>query len=149
LTDLPHAEHGGERILALDVGEARIGLAVSDETGVLATPTKAIKRTDPNSDARAVIAAAERVGASRIVVGMPVSLNGTHGSQARKVQGFRRVLIEATDLPVKSWDERFSTVEAERRLRESGIEPSRDRARLDSAAAAIILQSFLDQMSLD
>ena len=141
---MQNADGGRERILALDVGEARIGLAVSDETGVLATPAEAIKRTDPKSDARAVIAAAERVGAGRIVVGMPVSLNGTYGPQARRVQGFRRILIEATELPVESWDERFSTVEAERRLRESGVEPSRDRARLDSAAAAIILQSFLD-----
>ena len=146
---MPDAGDSRGRILALDVGEARIGLAVSDETGVLATPTEAIKRTEPNSDARAVIAAAERVGATRIVVGMPVSLNGTHGSQARRVQGFRRILVAATDLPVESWDERFSTVEAERRLRESGVEPSRDRARLDSAAAAIILQSFLDQISRD
>ena len=145
MTGLPEAGEGRGRILALDVGEARIGLAVSDETGTLATPAEAIKRADPESDARAVIAAAERVGASRIVVGMPVSLNGTYGPQARRVQGFRRILIEATDLPVESWDERFSTVEAERRLRESGVEPSRDRARLDSAAAAIILQSFLDQ----
>ena len=141
---MPDAGGSRERILALDVGEARIGLAVSDETGILATPAEAIKRTDPESDARAVIAAAERMGAVRIVVGMPVSLNGAHGSQARRVQGFRRILVEATDLPVESWDERFSTVEAERRLRESGVEPSRDRARLDSAAAAIILQSFLD-----
>ena len=145
MTGLPDAGGSRERILALDVGEARIGLAVSDETGFLATPAEAIKRTDPESDARAVIAAAERMGAVRIVVGMPVSLNGTYGSQARRVQGFRRILVEATDLPVESWDERFSTVEAERRLRESGVEPSRDRARLDSAAAAIILQSFLDQ----
>ena len=144
MTDLPDFDGSHKRILAIDVGEARIGLAVSDETGFLATPVEAIKRTDPESDSRAVIAAAERVGAVRIVVGMPVSLNGTHGSQARRVQGFRRILIEATELPVQSWDERFSTVEAERRLRESGVEPSRDRARLDSAAAAIILQSFLD-----
>ena len=141
---MPDAGGSRKRILAIDVGEARIGLAVSDETGFLATPVEAIKRTDPESDTRAVIAAAERVEAVRIVVGMPVSLNGTHGPQARRVQGFRRILIEATELPVESWDERFSTVEAERRLRESGVEPSRDRARLDSAAAAIILQSFLD-----
>ncbi len=141
---MPDAANKHERVLALDVGEARIGLAVSDETGVLATPAEAIRRTDPESDARAVIAVAERVGAGRIVVGMPVSLNGTYGSQARRVQGFRRILIETTELVVESWDERFSTVEAERRLRESGVEPSRDRARLDSAAAAIILQSYLD-----
>ena len=133
----------------MDVGEARIGLAVSDETGVLATPAEAIKRSEPEADARAVIEAAEAAGAVRIVVGMPVSLNGTHGPQARRVQGFQRLLREATEMSVESWDERFSTVEAERRLRESGVEPSRDRARLDSAAAAVILQSFLDQMSLD
>jgi putative Holliday junction resolvase len=144
LTDLPGEADRHGRILALDVGEARIGLAVSDETGFLATPVEAIKRTEPEADVRAVIAVSEGLGAIRIVVGMPVSLNGTYGSQARRVQGFKRILNAASELPVESWDERFSTVEAERRLRESGVEPSRDRARLDSAAAAVILQSFLD-----
>ena len=100
-------DHG--RVLALDVGEARIGLAVSDETGVLATPVEAIKRTEPGADVLAVLDAATATDVVRIVVGMPVSLNGTHGPQARRVQGFQRLLREATEMPVESWDERFST----------------------------------------
>ena len=135
------------RILALDVGDARIGLAGSDETATLASPMPAVTRTDPGADVSAIAMAAISIDADLILAGLPRSLDGSVGPQARKVQGFVRLLREA-GLTVETWDERFSTAEAERGLRASGAQPSRDRARLDSAAAAVILQGYLDAARL-
>ena len=135
------------RILALDVGDARIGLAGSDETGMLASPMPAVTRTDPGADVEAVAEAARSIDAELILAGLPRSLDGSVGPQARKVQGFVRLLRDA-GLTVETWDERFSTVEAARGLQASGAQPSRDRGRLDSAAAAVILQGYLDAARL-
>ncbi|NQW15863.1 MAG: Holliday junction resolvase RuvX [Chloroflexi bacterium] len=131
------------RILALDVGDARIGLAGSDETGTLASPLPAVTRTDPGADVEAIAEAAASIAADLILAGLPRSLDGSIGPQARKVQGFIRMLRDA-GLTVETWDERFSTVEATRNLQSSGAQPSRDRGRLDSASAAVILQGYLD-----
>lgn len=135
------------RILALDVGDARIGLAGSDETGTLASPIPAVTRSDPGADVSAIARAAIAIDADLILAGLPRSLDGSVGPQARKVQGFVRLLRDA-GLMVETWDERFSTIEAERGMRASGAQPSRDRARLDSAAAAVILQGYLDAARL-
>jgi putative Holliday junction resolvase len=132
-----------QRILALDVGDARIGLAGSDETGTLASPMPAVTRSDPGSDVDAIAEAAGSIEATLILVGLPRSLDGSVGPQARKLQGLVRLLRDA-GLTVETWDERFSTVEAARGLQASGAQPSRDRGRLDSAAAAVILQGYLD-----
>jgi putative Holliday junction resolvase len=75
---------------------------------------------------------------------MPLTLEGRRGKQARVVDEFRRMLAEKSPVPVETYDERMSTVEAARGLRSSGVQPSRDRARLDSAAAAVVLQAYLD-----
>lgn len=131
------------------MGDARIGMAVADPTGVLATPIPALVRSDERDDVRRVIETADREEAFRIVVGLPISLDGSRGPQAQKVVRFCAALRSATDLPVVTWDERFSTVEAERLLRAAGAKPSRDRARLDSAAAAVILQAYLDAHAHD
>ena len=82
--------------------------------------------------------------AEQIVVGLPLELSGRRGRQAGRVAAFARSLADRTTVPVETADERYSTVEAERRLRESGVQPSRDKARIDAAAAAVILQSYLD-----
>lgn len=135
------------RVLGLDVGERRIGLALSDATGLIATPLLAIERTGLDSDVRQVLEAASNHQAERIVVGVPVSLSGQVGEQARSVREFVRTLRTATALRVDTWDERLSTVEAERRLREAGGKPSREHGRLDAASAAIILQAYLDRIN--
>ncbi|MBT4074664.1 MAG: Holliday junction resolvase RuvX [Chloroflexi bacterium] len=131
------------RALALDVGDARIGLAISDPNGVICLPIEALVRCEESDDLAAVINMAEREGAETIVVGLPLSLDGSHGPAARKMRRFTSALRKSAEIPVESYDERFTTTEAEARLRAAGFEPSRDRAKLDSMAAVIILESFL------
>ncbi|MCH7594116.1 MAG: Holliday junction resolvase RuvX [Chloroflexi bacterium] len=131
------------RALALDVGDARIGLAISDPGGIVCLPIEALVRGEDSDDLAAVIELAQREGVEMIVVGLPLSLDGTHGPAARKMRRFTSALRRSADIPVQSWDERFTTAEAEGRLRQAGFEPSRDRARLDSMSAVIILESFL------
>lgn len=132
------------RVLALDVGERRIGVALGDPLGITAAPVTAIERTNLPSDIEAVLDMAAEHEVSEIVVGLPLSLSGRAGPQAGRVQAFVRHLAQRSAIPVVCTDERYSTVEAERRLRESGVQPSRDRKRLDAASAALILQAYLD-----
>ena len=130
--------------MGLDVGERRIGVALSDPDCVLASPLGSNERMSPDADVERVLALAHEHGAGRIVVGMPLTLRGQRGPQARAADTFRRSLTTVSDIPVMAWDERLSTVEAERRLREAGGKPSTERGRTDAASAAIILQSYLD-----
>ncbi len=132
------------RLLALDVGERRIGVAVSDSLGILASPLTTINRSSEERDSRAVLDLAAEHEVGGIVVGIPYSLSGERGPQALAVERFRDALAARAGVPVIDQDERYSTVEAERLLRETGVEPSRDRARVDAAAAAVVLQSYLD-----
>ncbi|MBI4200169.1 MAG: Holliday junction resolvase RuvX [Chloroflexi bacterium] len=135
------------RVLGLDVGERRIGLALSDEGGILATPRGAMERRSPSEDVVAILEIARREGVGRIIVGLPASLSGGLGPQAERTLAFRRLLEEGSPVPVESWDERLSTVEAGRRLREAGVSPSREKGRRDAAAAAVVLQAYLDATS--
>jgi putative Holliday junction resolvase len=132
------------RILALDVGEKRIGVAVSDETETLARPLMAIKRASKREDFQRIVQLVEAERAGRVVVGYPRSLGGTEGPQARRVRRYTEALAEALPVPVEMWDERYTTVEATARLRDAGRRRSRDRGQLDAAAAAVILQDYLD-----
>ena len=134
----------GERILALDVGERRIGVALSDPTGLLATPLKAIDRTRSPSAVSEIVRLVDEHGACEIVVGLPTSLSGRAGTQVRRVKMFVDALADQTSVPVVLKDERYTSVQAKRLLREAGRQPSRDKGRVDSAAAALILQSHLD-----
>ncbi|MBI2172162.1 MAG: Holliday junction resolvase RuvX [Chloroflexi bacterium] len=136
-------------ILALDVGERRIGMATCGEARSIAAPLGAMRRKGLGPDVAAVIKAAQERQAGLILVGLPLLLDGAIGAQAQRTLDFcdalRLALAEAgLPLPVETWDERFSSVEAERLMREAGRRPSRDRARLDATAAAVILQSYLD-----
>lgn len=131
------------RALALDVGDVRIGLAISDPGGVVCLPIEAIVRGGEADDIAAVIELAQREDVEMIVVGLPLSLDGSHGPAARKMRRFTSALRRSAGVPVESYDERFTTAEAESRLRQAGFKPSKDRARLDSMAAVIILESFL------
>ena len=133
------------RVLALDVGERRIGVAVGETDLRLASPVTAYARVrDASHDVAAVLRIAAEHEADEIVVGLPLSLSGDAGPQAQAVSRFARQLARASDLPVKTFDERHSTAEAERRLLDAGASPSRDRSRLDAAAATVILQAYLD-----
>lgn len=131
------------RLLGLDVGDRRIGVAVSDPTGSLATPVEVYRRRDRASDVRHVLTLVRELEASGIIVGLPTNMNGTEGPQAEKTRDFARSLAEA-GLTVSLWDERLSTVEATRRLVEAGRKGKSIRQRIDSEAAALILESYLD-----
>ena len=126
------------------MGQRRIGLAICDPDGLLATPYSAVTRTILDQDIATIMALVEQEDVARIVVGLPVSLDGILGPQAHETRAFCDALKEGSAIPVETWDERFSTVEAESHLREAGVQPSRDRGRLDAAAAAVILQAYLD-----
>jgi len=137
------------RVLALDVGERRIGLATGDTDFNLALPIDAIDRTQEAADVRAVLDAARDRDVEALVVGMPLSMSGKAGLQAASVQLYIDVLAEATQLAIETVDERLTTVEAERRIRETrpGGRKRAGRAQkgdIDSAAATVILQAWMD-----
>lgn len=140
------------RMLGVDYGDARIGLAVSDLTGTIASPVEAIKATGSGDPANVARIASER-DATTIVVGLPLSLDGSHGPAARKVNAFCSRLRKITGLPVITWDERMTTVEAQSLLRATGKSPTKsrgaDRGRIDSASAAIILNAYMQSLSHD
>lgn len=132
------------RILAVDHGGARIGIALSDATGAIARPLQIIAHTARQAEAEAVARIAAEHGAEKIVVGLPTDGSGQIGHQARKVQRWAEALRAATSLPVEFWDESFSSAEANRL-------PTRRKRRepADAQAAAFILQSYLDSHRLN
>ena len=132
------------RVIALDIGEKRIGVALSDPLEILASPLTTINHTSESEDIDAVLRLVDEHDAAAIVVGLPLSLSGQMGAQARRVARFARSLTARSSVPVHLLDERFTTVQAERMMKEAGKRPSRDRARVDAAAAAVLLQSYLD-----
>jgi putative Holliday junction resolvase len=131
------------RLLGLDIGDRRIGVALSDPLGILASSLGAIERRSFEWDIQSVIALANENGVERIVVGLPRKLDGSLGEQARKVVEFAQGLMEGSHFLIEYWDERFSTIEASDRLREAGAKKV-NRGRIDAAAASYILQGYLD-----
>lgn len=130
------------RTLGLDVGERRVGVAISDPEGRLAVPLRVLERGQ--RDPAAIAALARREGVERIVVGLPVSLDGALGPQAHEVRAFTQALRAQTDAEVVEYDERLSSVEADRHLQAAGLRGKAARERRDAVAAAIILQAYLD-----
>ncbi|MSQ07807.1 MAG: Holliday junction resolvase RuvX [Dehalococcoidia bacterium] len=130
-------------MLGLDLGEVRIGIAISDPTGILCTPLSAISRAADASDIRLIVDLAHKEGAVGIVVGLPVTMEGRRGTQAQAALRYCDALKKATTLPIATWDERLSSVEAQALLRDAGRKPSRNKGSIDSAAAALILEAFL------
>ena len=131
------------RYLALDLGNRRIGLAVGGEEGVPVVPAGHIERKTLRQDMERVLAAVRDRGAGAIVVGMPYSLSGETGVQAKLAEGFVRELHKQTHLPVYTMDERYSSVEAEGLLRDSGAPTLQAKGDVDAMAAALILERFL------
>ena len=134
------------RILALDVGDKRIGLALSDPSGMLASPFRVLQRVGPRKDPAEVARIAAEQGAERILVGIPLSMDGVARAQAQAVQAFCEALRARTPVPIITWDERLTTVEAQRRLRQAGAKGQRRRERDDAVAAAVLLQAYLDSL---
>ena len=132
-------------ILGLDVGEKRIGVALAD--GLLAIPLTVLDRAGEESDMEKLLALAREHGVERVVVGLPRSMNGSIGQQAEKVLAFSGALAQHVDIPVDTWDERLSTVAAERMLLDAGMKREKRKGKRDAMAAAIILQAYLDGTS--
>ena len=132
------------RTLALDVGDRRVGVAVSDPLGMWARPLTVILRRSREEDYRAIAGLVEEYEVERVVVGHPLHMSGEVGAQARRVERYAAGLAEYLSVPVVLWDERLSTAEAEQVLREKGELSRRSRSRIDAVAAAVILQSYLD-----
>jgi putative Holliday junction resolvase len=132
------------RVLGLDVGDVRIGVALSDETATLATGLDTLVRRGPRQDVKAVAGLARRHEAAEVVVGLPRRLDGSLGPQAEKVTAFIEELGRSVRVPVVAWDERFTTVIAERTLAEAGASRKVRKASVDKVSAVLILQSYLD-----
>jgi len=133
------------RLLALDVGDVRIGVAVSDETRTLASGLTTLRSRGPRQDVRQVAALVREQQAAEVVVGLPLRLDGSAGPQAEKVMAFVERLRRAVPVPVTTRDERLSSVAASERLAEAGVRGSARKAKLDQAAACLILQELLDE----
>jgi len=132
------------RILGLDVGERRIGVAVADQRARVALPVAVVERREMPADLDAIARLAQDQRAEAIVIGLPISLNGSLGPQAQAVKAFGQELSARLALPVEYWDERLSTVEAQRRLASAGKKGPKAKAQRDALAAAIVLQSYID-----
>jgi putative Holliday junction resolvase len=136
------------RVVGIDLGERRIGVAVSDRTGTLASPRCTIERTGDDAVAWDALAAiVEEEGARRVVVGLPLSLNGRRGPAARAAQADADALartLAAHGVTVETFDERLTTVSAARSLTAAGHRRRRQRTKIDQAAAAVLLQAWLD-----
>ena len=134
------------RYLGLDVGNRRIGVAVSDELGITAQPVLTLERhRNPREDLRSLARLARRFGAAGIVVGNPVHLSGELSPQTARTHAFAAALGELSGLPIHLWDERLTTREAHRILYEAGRVRQEHRKVVDQVAATLILQSFLDE----
>lgn len=132
------------RTLAVDYGEKRIGLAISDPLGITANPLTTLRR-DGNE-----VAAIERLvrdeEVERVVVGLPLNMNDEAGPAAERSLAFAAILTGRLTVPVVTWDERLTTVEAEEALREAGVKPAARRKLIDQVAAALILRSYLNSL---
>ncbi|MCI0349849.1 MAG: Holliday junction resolvase RuvX [Acidobacteriales bacterium] len=132
------------RILALDVGAKRIGLAVSDPMGITAQGLETLQRKNKRTDLERLQALIEEFGVSEIVVGYPLHMSGSPGSQSLKVADFAEELRRRFPLPIHLWDERLTSAEANRLLRETEMSIRRRGQVVDRMAATLILQAFLD-----
>jgi putative Holliday junction resolvase len=137
------------KIMALDVGDRRVGVAVCDETGLLATPLTVVERASKVEDFRRFARLARNEGVGALVVGHPLSADGSAGPQALRIERYADALRDALradglDLPVTLWDEGGSTQRAQALMIESGRKAKDRRARIDAVAAAVILQDYLD-----
>lgn len=135
------------KILGIDYGEVRVGIAISDVTETIASPKEHIDRRKADLfDAISRLIKENNI--EKIVVGLPLNLKGRYSHKTTEVKEFIDDLSEYIDIPVEKWDERFSTVSAERTLREANIKGKKRRKYVDSLSAQIILQNYLDSKKL-
>ncbi len=135
------------RWLGLDIGSKTIGLAVSDEQGVVATPLKTLQRKDLKVDIEALSSVALEYNVKGFVIGLPLNLEGKETEASRRARTLGKQLLHQLGYPVHYWDERFSTVSAERALLEANLSRKKRKQAINHVAASLILQSFLDSPS--
>lgn len=136
------------RVLGIDLGSRRIGIAISDPAQRLASPDRVIQRSgDDERDRRAIAAVASEWEATLLVVGLPLSLDGSDGPAATAARAEAERLGDVTGLPVETYDERFTTVSAERSLAEANVRGPDRRKVIDMVAASVLLQAWLDRRS--
>ncbi|MFA5164427.1 MAG: Holliday junction resolvase RuvX [Candidatus Omnitrophota bacterium] len=134
------------RILGLDVGDRRIGVAVSDPLGIIAQGVTVIERKTLDEDLKAIKDIIVKYGAESIVVGMPINMDGTKGKSADKVTEFVGVLSSSAGIPVATYDERLSTKESEKFLISSDVSRKKRKSVIDKIAAQLILESYLERI---
>lgn len=132
------------RVLALDHGTVRVGVAVSDELGMIARPLEFIPMEPWEEFLKRLNQLLIELKAEQIIVGLPRNMDGSFGPAAEKVRAFVAKLREIIALPVHTWDERLTTVQASRMLREAGHKARNQKGKVDASAAAVLLQSYLD-----
>jgi putative holliday junction resolvase len=147
LADLAGILPPGRPLLGLDLGTKTIGLALSDRLLTIATPQKTLKRLKFTEDAAALLAFASEREACGVVLGLPVNMDGSEGPRAQSTRAFARNLERLTALPIAFWDERLSTVAAERALLLADTSRKRRDEVIDHVAAGFILQGALDRLS--
>jgi putative Holliday junction resolvase len=132
------------RIVGIDGGRRRVGVARSDELGIIAQPLATVERTSDRGLLEGLAVALEGEPFERFVVGLPLRLDGTEGGAAREARRLAALLADSFGVPADLWDERLTTAQAERILLDAGLDARRRRGPTDRVAAAIMLQSYLD-----
>lgn len=134
-----------KRILGVDYGDARTGMAISDATGLIATGVGVIKSSGMRKTAAAVAEAVRKYGAELVVIGCPYNMDGSEGARAEKARAFADMVKALSGVPVEIYDERLTTVEAYEIMDRTGTHGKKRRDRVDELAAEIILQDYLDE----
>lgn len=137
------------RIVGIDFGTKRIGMAMSDELLITAQGLDTIQRRELKSDLGAIKNIIESNGASEVIVGLPLNMNGTYSEKTKEVMSFVDELMKTVNIPVKTWDERLTSMQADRAMLEGDMSRAKRRKLSDKLSAQIILQSYLDSRKRD
>lgn len=136
------------RVLGLDFGAERVGVAISDELGIIAQPIEFVPRQPAAGFWERIRALSRAFSCERILVGMPRNMDGSYGPAAEAAREFIQQLRQEMDVPIQAWDERLSSVQANRVLLQAKVSRKKRKAKIDKMAAAVILQSYLDSKQL-
>jgi len=134
------------KIIAVDIGSKRIGIATSDPLGITAGGLKVLEETNLQKLAEEIIRLSKGEAAEEIVVGLPLNMNGSYGPQAKRAAEFAELLRKGINIPVKLWDERLTTIQAERAMIKADVSRKKRRKKIDKVAAQLILQSYLNSI---
>ena len=132
------------RVLSIDYGDKRIGLALSDLLKIIAKPFKTIDNTSKKHVIDEIISIIKKHNVGKILVGLPITLKGNHSEQTKKVLSFIELLKESVSIKIETYDERLSSIQAKRSLVEQGVKTGHNKSEIDKTAAAIFLQGYLD-----